>query len=113
MFIMARYCIINNILLQLLYDSPEMKERNVIIADDLMSRKEFQYTKYKNNFSSKHILLREQLDICTITKNEKLWQKKEDLRSQKKKMEEFQKKSLALSAPKVVIDKKSQVYQQN
>lgn len=109
LFILSRYSIINNILLQLLFDSTEMKERNVIITDDLLSQKEFQYTKYKNNFSSNNVLLREQLEITTITKNEQNWRKKKDLRNQKMKMEELNKKSMMLLTPKVLINKKSQV----
>lgn len=109
LFILSRYSIINNILLQLLFDSTEMKERNVIITDDLLSQKEFQYTKYKNNFSSNNVLLREQLEISTITKNEQNWRKKKDLRNQKMKMEELNKKSMMLLTPKVLINKKSQV----
>lgn len=110
-FILGRYNIINSILVQLLYDSSEIKERNVIIADDLQSQKEFQYTKYRNNFSSKHVFLREQLEISTIMKSEKIWLKKEDLRKQKKKMEEVQEKFSMLSAPNPLLVKKSQVYQ--
>lgn len=103
-FILSRYHIINSILTQLLYDSSELKERSVIITDDLQSQKEFQYTKYRNNFSSKHVFLREQLEISTIMKSEKIWLKKEDLRKQKKKMEEFQDK---FSAPNPLLHKKS------
>lgn len=109
LYILARYSIINNILLQLLFDSPEMKERNVFIADDLLSQKEFQYTKYRNNFSSNNVLLRDQLEISTITKRENIWRKKEDLRNQKKKMEEIHRNSMRFQAPKPVIDKRSQV----
>lgn len=110
LFILSRYSIINNILLQLLFDSPEMKERNVFIVDDLLSQKEFQYTKYRNNFSSNNELLSDQLEISTITKRENVWRKTEDLRNQKKKMERIHKNSPMFQAPKPIIDKRSQVY---
>lgn len=110
MFILSRYSIINNVLLQLLFDCPEMKERNRVISDDMRSRKEFQYTKYRNNYSSTNVLLRDQLEISTIARSEKNWRKKEDLKNQKKKMEEFSKTSAIISAPKALFDKKSQVH---
>lgn len=112
-FVLSRYSIINNILLQLLYDSAEMKQRNVIIGDSMLHQKEFQYTKYRNNFQSKNILLRDQLEISTITKSEMMRQKKVDLSNQKKKLEESHHKSLYMSmfsTPKILIDKKTQVY---
>lgn len=109
MYIMSRYTVVNNVLLQLLFDSSEMKERNLIITNDLLTKKEFQYTKYRNNFSSKNILLRDQLEISTITKSEKIWLKKMDLQNQKKKMEEFHNETMTFSSPKILIDKKSQV----
>lgn len=110
LFILSRYSMINNVLLQLLFDCPEMKERSIITSDDIMTQREFQYTKYRNNFLSENVLLRDQLEIRTITKSEKNWRKKEDLRKQKKKMEEFSKNSVKLFAPMVLLDKKSQVH---
>ncbi|XP_037035709.1 uncharacterized protein LOC119073940 [Bradysia coprophila] len=111
-FVLSRYSVINNILLQLLYDSAEMKHRNVIVGDDMLRQKEFQYTKYRNNFQPKNILLRDQLEINTITKSEVLRQKRVDLSNQKKKLEESHKKSSSkswFSTPMILIDKKSQV----
>lgn len=111
-FVLSRYSVINNILLQLLRDSTETKQRNVIIGDDRLHQKEFQYTKYRNNFQSKNILLRDQLEISTIAKTEIMRQKRVDLSNQKKKLEESHNStSMSMfSAPKILIDKKTQVY---
>lgn len=106
-FILSRYTVINNIFLQLLFDSPEMKKRNVIIANDLLSHKEFQYTKYRNNFESKNVLLRDQLDIYTIGNRDKLWMKKRDLQNQKKKMGKFNSSSGSFGSPMILFDQKS------
>ncbi|KAJ6642285.1 hypothetical protein Bhyg_07232 [Pseudolycoriella hygida] len=106
-FILSRYNIINNVLLQLLFECPEMKKRNVIMEYNLLTQKEFQYTKYKNNFSSKNVLLRDQLEISTITKTENIWRKREDLKNQKKCMEELEKKRGRFSMPNILFDKKS------
>lgn len=107
MFILSRYNIINNIVLQLLFDSPETKERVEIFADNQLYRKELQYTKYKNNFSSKNVFLRDQLEISTITKSENILRKKEDLRKQKKDMEKLNKNHVPYFVPLVDTNKKS------
>lgn len=109
MFILSRYNVVNNILLQLLFDNPETKERIEIVDD--RSRKELQYTKYRNNFSSKNVLLRDQLEISTITKTENILRKKEDLKKQKIKLEKLEKIDAPSFVHMIELKNKSQVYQ--
>lgn len=108
-FILSRYNVVNNILLQLLFDSPETKERIKIIVDDPVGRKELQYTKYRNNFSPKNVLLRDQLEISTITKRENILRKQEDLKKQKLKWEKLDNKTTPSFLQMIALKNKSQV----
>lgn len=103
LFIMKHYEIINNILHQLMFGSPEMLKSNELIGDDEMRIREFRYTKYRNNFHTENILLRDQMEISTIKKSENFERKKDDLRRQKENLEKCGKRTFFVPNRKTLV----------